>query len=290
MRAGSRCVSLRRKWVVAGHAPKNLSNRSDTVGPIHFKSHLESLPAHERRVYLALAGLWKPATAREVAEQARMETSACSAQLRRLMGRGVVSDAGGTNRRKQYYVSERLYNIYYLLRRSRGTDSLVQALVRFMDAYYSAAELLLNRLDRHDERVLAGGVADHDAETALTVRLTTHAIRAIARIEDGSLADATADVREILGTIPRLSAIPVGTIQTLIAVSIALGVDRMASLIRESPSAGHLLPLTTALDWEMGKKPRVAAEVRKVAEDIQHEFVEAREQLSNNGRTRVEVN
>ena len=103
----------------------------------YFKSHLESLPAQERRVYLALAELWKPATAREVAERARMETSKCSAQLRRLMGRGVVSDAGGTNRRKQYYVSERLYNIYYLLRRSRGMDSLVGALVQFMDAFYS---------------------------------------------------------------------------------------------------------------------------------------------------------
>lgn len=103
----------------------------------YFKSHLESLTAQERRVYLALAELWKPATAREVGERARLETSKCSAQLRRLVGRGVVSDEGGTHRRKQYYVSERLYNIYYLLRRSRGMDSLVRALVRFMDAYYS---------------------------------------------------------------------------------------------------------------------------------------------------------
>ena len=107
----------------------------------YFKSHLESLPAQERRVYLALVELWKPATAREVAERARTETSKCSAQLRRLMGRGVVSDAGGTDRRKQYYVSERLYNIYYLLRRSRGMDSLVGALVQFMDAYYSRTVL-----------------------------------------------------------------------------------------------------------------------------------------------------
>ncbi|MCY4574625.1 MAG: tetratricopeptide repeat protein, partial [Gemmatimonadetes bacterium] len=107
----------------------------------YFKSHLESLPAQERRVYLALAELWKPATAREVGDRARMETSKCSAQLKRLMGRGVVSDAGGTHRRKEYYVSERLYNIYYLLRRSRGMDSLVGALVQFMDAYYSPSEL-----------------------------------------------------------------------------------------------------------------------------------------------------
>ena len=72
-----------------------------------FKSHVESLPAQERRVYLALAALWKPATAREVAERARMGTSKCSAQLRRPMERGVVIDAGGTDRRRQYYVSER---------------------------------------------------------------------------------------------------------------------------------------------------------------------------------------
>ena len=45
----------------------------------YFKSHLESLPAQERRVYLALAVLWKPATTREISDQARMETSKCSA-------------------------------------------------------------------------------------------------------------------------------------------------------------------------------------------------------------------
>ena len=544
----------------------------------YFKSHLESLPAQERRIYLALAELWKPATAREVAERARMETSKCSAQLRRLMGRGVVSDAGGTDRRKQYYVSERLYNIYYLLRRSRGMDSLVGALVQFMDAYYSRSELqgivddmvaelgavnpgtrliyqaalerfgslpelawhfyreypdhvpddvravteeaaallerggeklekgdlrgalvdledllekyrrqttptvqysvlsalvnkgvilvhlhrdeeamvacdeaaelfeasdspelrraaatallnksylltragrtqdaidvcdrlieripcdgsdrvaelvataflnradmldelgraedalaaydelqnrfgssesedvlvfvasaqvnkavtlfnlqrwdealgtceevsvrfgnhasprvlqpawramtitsmvlslqgrtrehlsacqeLLNRLDRHDERVLAGEVADYDADAVLTLRLVTHGIRVLTYIRDGNLAAVTADVREILRTVPLLSAVPAGTIQTLMLASIALGVDRMAFVIRESPSAAHLLPLTTALDWEMGKEPRVAIEIQEVAADMRRELAEIREQLS----------
>ena len=122
----------------------------------YFKSHLESLPPQERRVYLALAALWKPATAREVSDRARMETSKCSAQLRRLMGRGVVSDVGGTHRRKEYYLSERLYNIYYLLRRSRGTDNLVAALVQFMDAYYSRSELQ----EMVDNMVVELGVAD----------------------------------------------------------------------------------------------------------------------------------
>ena len=107
----------------------------------YFKGHLDALASQERRVYLALADLWKPATTREIAERARLASSICSAQLKRLIGRGVVSDEGGTPRRKQYYLVERLYNIYYLLRR-RGSDRVVQALIRFMASFYSQTDLL----------------------------------------------------------------------------------------------------------------------------------------------------
>ena len=107
----------------------------------YFKSHLESLPAQERRVYLALAELWKPASTREIAEQARLDTSKCSAQLKRLVERGAVVVAGGSARRKLHYLAERLYNIYYLLRSGRGPDRLLEALVRFMAGYYSPQEL-----------------------------------------------------------------------------------------------------------------------------------------------------
>ena len=107
----------------------------------YFKSHLESLPAQERRVYLALADLWRPALTKEVADRSRLDTSKCSAQLTRLVERGAVQVTGGTARRKQYYLSERLYNIYYLLRRHRRPDRLIEALIRFMAAYYSPTEL-----------------------------------------------------------------------------------------------------------------------------------------------------
>ena len=69
----------------------------------YFKSHLDVLPAQERRVYLALADLWKPATAREIADRARLETSKCSAHLARLTERGAVEVTGGSPRRKLYY-------------------------------------------------------------------------------------------------------------------------------------------------------------------------------------------
>ena len=105
----------------------------------YFRGHLESLPAQERRVYLALADLWKPALTKEIAERARLATSKCSAQLARLIERGVVRFDGGSARRKHYYLSERMYNIYYLLR--RGQDRLIEVLIRFMATYYSPHEL-----------------------------------------------------------------------------------------------------------------------------------------------------
>lgn len=106
----------------------------------YFRSHIESLSAaQERRVYLALAKLWKPATTREIADIARLDTSQCSAQLGRLIERGVVSEKGGTPRRKRYYLTERLYNIYYLLRNG-ASDQIVKALIQFMVEYYSPDE------------------------------------------------------------------------------------------------------------------------------------------------------
>ena len=107
----------------------------------YFKSHLDALPAQERKVYLALADLWKPANAREIGERARLGTSKCSAQLARLVEKGAVEVSGGSARRKLYYLTERLYNIYYLMRQARGPAPLIDALIRFMEAYYSTDEL-----------------------------------------------------------------------------------------------------------------------------------------------------
>ena len=107
----------------------------------YFRSHIEALSAaQERRVYLALAKLWKPATTREIANLARLDTSQCSALLQRLIERGVVEEKGGTPRRKRYYLTERLYNIYYLLRNGESRK-VVQALIQFMMAFYSNDEL-----------------------------------------------------------------------------------------------------------------------------------------------------
>ena len=444
----------------------------------YFKSHLETLPAQERRVYLALADLWKPATAREIADRARLDTSKCSAQLARLADRGAIEVVGGAPRRKLYYLTERLYNIYYLMRRAHGSEPLVEALVRFMASNYAPAELkdiglgiareageldtatrLLHRtafkqlvalpaydeaLRRHEEvhpasdsesvaKALAGkgallgielgrtaealavyeevvrrfgtseepailptvdlaffakgvllSILNRPAETlaawddvirrlerreapgdlelfsaALDGRGTAllrlqrleealaawddvvhrfdasdvpalrevvgsallqsadvelglqrygqavvtagralerfatespeercrcHLIRAKAMLASGDRTAGEQDVAAMLAIFPDLIIPQREILDGLKRVSVAVGMQRMRELIVASPAAELLLPLTTALERELGIKPRVAREVAEVAEDIRRDFLKLRE-----GRTDADL-
>ncbi|WP_437934586.1 ATP-binding protein [Sorangium sp. So ce341] len=128
------------------HLMENLTQLVDD-NTDYFKSHLESLPATERKVYVMLADLWAPSTAREVAEAARMEVNQASALLHRLVGRGAVVEEG-QGRRLRYRLSERLYNIYHLLRRRGAGAARVRAVVDFMVHLYEGDGLvgLLGRI------------------------------------------------------------------------------------------------------------------------------------------------
>ena len=59
-------------------------------------------------------------------------------------------------------------------------------------------------------------------------------------------------------------------------LAVDFGLKEMRDLIRTSPAADLLLPLTTALDRELGEEPRVPREVGEVAEDIRRDLAERR--------------
>ena len=105
----------------------------------YFRGNLNSLPKTERRVYAALADLWRPSTTREVADRARSGVRKTSALLGRLIGRGAVR-ADGDGRSRLYSVAEPLHCIYYKLRRWRDEAAVVQGLIRFMVAFYGPDE------------------------------------------------------------------------------------------------------------------------------------------------------
>lgn len=107
----------------------------------YFRNHLEALPPQERRVYVALLKIWEPATARQVGDLARLDTNKCSALLNRLAARGIVEVVGGGTRRKLYYSSERLYNIFFLMRNSHSPNPLIEALIKFIDSFYAISDI-----------------------------------------------------------------------------------------------------------------------------------------------------
>jgi tetratricopeptide (TPR) repeat protein len=120
------------------------------------------LASAERKVFVALLDLWDPKGARDIATAARMGVSQTSASLSRLVSRGAVMVLPAKGRKKLYQATERLYNIYYLMRRRSHPSSRVRAVVAFMVNFYPSKELvdatarlageacLLNPIDRAD--------------------------------------------------------------------------------------------------------------------------------------------
>lgn len=106
----------------------------------YFKSNFESLPSSERKVFACLATLWEDSTAAEVARTARLTTSSVSSLLKRLEGRGAVKSKEHGKGKKRYQLSERLYNVYYLMRRGHENDR-IRAVVNFMIQFYGNEKL-----------------------------------------------------------------------------------------------------------------------------------------------------
>ena len=106
----------------------------------YFRGHLDSFAKTERRVYLAVIDLWRPSRTGEIAARARMEVRTVSTLLGRLVKRGAVLMEGAGNKRL-YSAAERLYSIYYKLRRERDEAAVVRNLVHFMTVFYSGPEL-----------------------------------------------------------------------------------------------------------------------------------------------------
>lgn len=105
----------------------------------YFRSHLEVLAKTERRVYLAVIDLWRPSSTAEIAARARMDVRTVSTMLGRLVERGAIITEG-SGRKRLYAAAERLYSIYYKLRRERDEAAIVENLIRFMVVFYNDAE------------------------------------------------------------------------------------------------------------------------------------------------------
>jgi hypothetical protein len=95
----------------------------------HFQSSIASLSGQSRRVFLAVAELWHPSTARAIAEAARLDVNATSANLQRLVKGGRVTIARSQGKNHYYQSSDPLYGIYWRLRRRGAAEPRVRSLL-----------------------------------------------------------------------------------------------------------------------------------------------------------------
>ena len=122
-----------------GSAIEDLEQLIDEQTP-YFKARIEDLPVQARKVFHCLSEGWKPMLAKEVAATAKLNSSHASAQLKQLLEKGYAREVrlpGG--KRPRYEVSDRFYNIYYLLRFSRTERDRLERLVAFLHDLFGQA-------------------------------------------------------------------------------------------------------------------------------------------------------
>ena len=115
-----------------GSAFEDLERLIDEQTP-YFKARIEELPVQSRKLFHCLAEGWNPMLAREVADAAKLTSSHASAQLKQLVEKGYAREVRLRGAKRIHYeVSDRFYNIYYLLRFSRAGRDRLERLVAFL--------------------------------------------------------------------------------------------------------------------------------------------------------------
>ena len=273
----------------------------------YFRAHLEGFAKTERRVYLALIDLWQPSTTGEIAARARLDVRPVSALLGRLVERGAVV-VEGNGKKRVYVAAQRLYSIYYKLRRERDEAHAVRNLVRFMAVFYTEDELpelqapagaqtmisdeaLFIELDRRGlgwwDRLGRTEVALHTCEEV------ERRVGVLAGIEQGALERRARWVRtralllleqhtEAMDVFRSVYAVFVPGEDTMVGEMleqvpnlIAAGAserDLVGVLSSESEKTDALMPLVVALRQRAGEVVRAPVEVLEIAADIRREI------------------
>ena len=104
-------------------------------------------------------------------------------------------------------------------------------------------------------------------------RLQGHLIRARAHLLKGYGKACAVDIERALSILPERKVLPREVLLILANLASDVGLEMMRNLIKSSPAADVLLPLSTALELELGLEPRVTREVKEIAEDVRRELL-----------------
>lgn len=214
----------------------------------YFKGHMEALPPKERKIFATLARLWVPSSSSEVAREARMEQTETSSLINRLVNRGAVEEYvpdKKTKRAKLYQLTERLYNIYYLMRVGGKYSLWVKPIVEFLAQVYGK-ELLVEELKKNYNKAFE-----------FLEKEINH---------PDNVSENTKKISDLCMEI---------------AASSREKAQELVELIENSPSRDVLSPLVAGIKNYLGMEFRAPLEVREIAEDIK-KWIEERQCTMHN--------
>ncbi|MFA6978264.1 MAG: hypothetical protein WC209_02985 [Ignavibacteriaceae bacterium] len=147
---------------VNGNSFKDLENVLDLVTPL-YKQRLDSLTAPQQAITDAVAQNWDAISTKEISKKVRMQSKAVSAQLNLLEKNQIITKIPTSTKNQLYQISERFFNIYYLMRLGRRKNrNKVLWLVKFFEIMCGEKELIA-RAQRHINGLREGRVYDKQA-------------------------------------------------------------------------------------------------------------------------------
>lgn len=140
----------------SGPAESDLERMLDQLTP-YYKARFDELSSQGQIIVNAVALHWHPITAATCAERIGIDVNLVSAQLNRLVKLGLLTKVSLSGVSKLgFQLSERFFNVWYLMRASRRARQKLAWLVEFLRMFYSEQELsrraqeLLDRAPRAD--------------------------------------------------------------------------------------------------------------------------------------------
>ncbi|HEX8460432.1 MAG TPA: AAA family ATPase [Segetibacter sp.] len=130
---------------------RDLERILDAVTPL-YKHRMDDLPIQQQKIVDAVAKNWDAISVKELKDKVRIDSKNISAQLRQLEKNQVIEKKETETKNHLYFLKERFFNIWYLMRYGRKDDKQrVVWLVRFLESWCSEGDLrdrILNYVNR----------------------------------------------------------------------------------------------------------------------------------------------
>jgi tetratricopeptide (TPR) repeat protein len=120
----------------------DLEKLADSITPL-YKARFEELPSQQQIIVDAIALNWDAISLNKLSTATRMQNNQLSPQLKRMVDDGWIETTPAYKAKgNAYFISERFFNIYYLIRNSsRRHKDKVYCLSRFLECFYGKEDL-----------------------------------------------------------------------------------------------------------------------------------------------------